>query len=302
MADELKKNTSNIIPVVFATDDNYFPYMAVCIQSIMENADAGQTFKIYVLCQTLSDDYKQLLQEQIEPYRNFSIAYIDVTSYFQDHNFRNVRYTVNSLFRLVISYIFTEYKRVIWVDVDMICLTNLADYLLDVDDHSMLKCVKDVGVSAVLRNHAKRMGLKKYQNYFSAGLLVFNTERFRSEITFDALLQLEMQKDLPFADQEILNIVCEDKVQYADMDWNVMVNCRRIYKTPKVIHYVWDKPWKSFYVSRRGQYFWKYAAKTPFYDIIVNQSKKSVKNIMPLIKYGVVSFFARFQPADKMVK
>ena len=286
----------NTIPIVFATDDNYFPYMAVSIQSVLENADSNQSFKIYVLCQTLSEDYKQLLQKQIEPYQNFTLEYTDVSKFFENQTVRNLRYTVNALFRLLIPYIFTEYKYVTWLDVDTICLANVAELWHDTDEDCMLKGVRDIGVLAVIRNHAKKMGLSNYQDYFSSGVLVFNVENFRNNVTFEDMMQLDLQKDLPFADQELLNIVCEHKVQYASMDWNVMCAKCKAYKNPKLIHYVWDKPWKSFYNTKRKQYFWNYAKKTPFYDIVVEKSKKkSFKDAVTLMKYMVVSLLAKFR-------
>ncbi len=299
MNPQQSKDSSNAIPIVFATDDNYFPYMAVSIQSVMENADADQAFKIYVLSQTLREDYKQLLYKQAESYKNFEIEYLDVSKYFESYAIRNLRYTVNSLFRLIIPYIFTEYKHVLWLDVDTICLANIADFFRHADEKSMLTCVKDIGVLAVIRSHAKKMGLSRYQSYFSAGVLIFNVNVFKSSVTFEDIMQLELQKDLPFADQELLNIVCENKVQYASMDWNVMCGKCKAYKNPKIIHYVWDKPWKSFYASKRGQHFWAYAKKTLFYNVVVEKSKKkNWKNIVPLVKYYVVSLCAKFRRVD----
>ena len=297
----MNNSENNIIPIVFATDDNYFPYMAVCIQSVIENADTNQIFKIYVLCQELSDEYKQLLQKQIEPYKNFTIDYIDVSKYFEGYEVRNLRYTVNALFRLIIPYLFTEHKYVIWLDVDTICLANIADFWYDTDENCMLKAVRDIGVLVVIRNHAKKMGLSNYQNYFSSGVLVFNTEVFRDNVSFEKMMQIELQRNLPFADQEVLNIVCENNVQYASMDWNVMCAKCKAYKNPKIIHYVWDKPWKSFYKTKRGKYFWKYAKKTPFYSVIVNKSKKkSLKDMIPLIKFMIITFCARLFPINQI--
>jgi len=292
----MSNTTKNIIPIVFATDDNYFPYMAVSIQSVMENADTEQSFKIYVLCQILSEEYKQLLQKQIEPYKNFSIEYVDVSKYFEDIAVRNLRYTINSLFRLAIPYLFTEYKYVLWLDVDTLCLTNIADFWFNTDEKCLLKCVRDIGILAVIPKHAQKMGLSNYQNYFSAGILVFNVELFKNSIEFKDIIQLERQKNLPFADQELLNIVCENKVQYAPMDWNVMCGKCSVYKNPKIIHYVWDKPWKSFYKTKRGNFFWKYAKNTPFYDIVVSKSKKkSLKDVVTLMKYWVVTLSAKIK-------
>jgi lipopolysaccharide biosynthesis glycosyltransferase len=290
------KPTENIIPIVFATDDNYFPYMAVSIQSIMENAATEQTFKIYVLCQTLSDDYKQLLQQQIEPYKNFSIEYVDVSGYFKNYTVTVAKYTINTLFRLLIPDIFQAYKHVLWIDVDTVCLANIADFWHGTDENYMLKCVRDVGALSLIRKHPKKIGLAHYQNYFSAGVLVFNVEHFRNSVSFDEMMQLYLQKKFMYNDQDLLNIFCENKVQYASMNWNVFCGRCKVYDKPKIIHYVWDKPWKSFYKTKRGRYFWKYAQNTPFYDIIVNKSKqKSWKDIMPLIKFMVITLFAKIR-------
>lgn len=299
MKDEFEKKPENIIPIVFATDDNYFPYMAVSIQSVMENADINQTFKIYVLCQTLSEDYKQLLQKQIESYDNFTIEYFDVTEYFERYDIRNLHYTVNAFFRFVIPYAFTKYKYVIWLDVDTICLTNIADLWHDTDENCMLKCVKDIGTLTVLRNHTQKIKLSNYRNYFSSGILVFNIDNFNKNIDFENLMQLESQQKISYPDQDLLNILCENRVQYVSMDWNVMCGKCNAYKNPKIVHYVWDKPWKSFFKTKRGQYFWEYAKKTPFYDIIIKKSKeKNLKDIVPLLKYIVITLFAKFLITD----
>jgi len=300
-----ENRAKKIIPIVFATDDNYFPYMAVSIQSIIENADLSHNYNIYVLCQTLLEDYKQLLQKQVEPYQNFSVKYVDVSTYFKDYATINVpKYTINTLFRLLIPDIFTEYKFVIWIDVDTICLTNIADFWYNTDENCLLKCVKDIGTQTLLlRDYPQKIGLRKYQNYFSAGVLVFNIELLKKCVTFEEMMELYLQKRFPYNDQDLLNLFCEDKVQYASMDWNVICGKCQAYKNPKIIHYVWDKPWKSFYKTKRGKYFWEYAKKTPFYDIILEKSKKKhLKDIVPLLKFNVITLFAKFLTKEKTLE
>jgi len=291
----LNKLQQKTIPLVFATDNNYFPYMAVSIQSVMENADPEQNFSIYVLCQTLSDDYKYLLQKNILVFQNFSITYIDVTDYFINYSDLNIsKYTITALFRLLIPDIFRENKYVLWMDVDTICRSNIADLYDKIDENCMLKCVKDIGTLSLLRRHPKKIGLNRYHKYFSTGVLVFNIELFRKQVTFKQMMQLCEEKKFPYPDQDLLNILCENNVQYTSMDWNVMCcNCRA-YQNPKIIHYVWDKPWKSFYKTKRGDYFWNYAKKTNFYDIIVNKSKKkNLKDGITLMKYWIITIFAK---------
>lgn len=291
-----KNEMKNVVPVVFATDDNYFPYMAVSIQSVMENADSKQNFKIYVLGQVLSSEYKQLLQKQIDLFENFEIEYVDAAKYFEGYTIKNLKYTINTYFRLVIPYILTAYKYAIWLDADAICLTNIGDLCDNTDERCMLKAVKDVGVLAILRNHSKNMVVIDYKKYFNAGVLLFNIEKFKESVSFDEIMKLESENDFPYGDQELLNVVSEDKVQFISMNWNAMCFKCKPYNAPKIVHYVWDKPWRSFFPTNRSKYFWEYAKKTPFYNIILDKSKeKEWKDLVSIAKCLIVSIVANFR-------
>ena len=48
-----------IIPICFATDDNYIPFLAVAIASLLDNAAKDKFYKIYVLT-------TQIKQENID--------------------------------------------------------------------------------------------------------------------------------------------------------------------------------------------------------------------------------------------
>ena len=48
-----------IIPICFATDDNYIPFLAVAIASLLDNSAKDRYYKIYVLT-------TQLKQENID--------------------------------------------------------------------------------------------------------------------------------------------------------------------------------------------------------------------------------------------
>ena len=54
-----------IIPIFFATDDGYAPYLGVALQSLIENASPNFFYKVYVLCVSLSDEHKTILKARI---------------------------------------------------------------------------------------------------------------------------------------------------------------------------------------------------------------------------------------------
>ena len=55
--DYIEKNI--IIPIVFASDNNFAPYTGVAVKSIIENASINYSYHIYVLYNELCIEYIQ---------------------------------------------------------------------------------------------------------------------------------------------------------------------------------------------------------------------------------------------------
>ena len=51
-----EKKEKKVIPVFFAADDKYVPFLAVTLQSIKEHASSDDEYRIYVLHAGVSDD------------------------------------------------------------------------------------------------------------------------------------------------------------------------------------------------------------------------------------------------------
>jgi lipopolysaccharide biosynthesis glycosyltransferase len=137
--------------------------------------------------------------------------------------------------------------------------------------------VKDVGILQNGHDYTSLLGLTEHGNYFNAGVLVFNTSRIRNNIPREKMLRMAVSQRWEYADQCMLNVLCENQVNFLPFSWNVMTGARcnnlpgglaREYglsqKRPNIIHYVWDKPWQQFYITPRTRPFWEYASQTPF--------------------------------------
>lgn len=48
------------IPVFYTISDNYTPYAAVSIQSLIDHADPNKDYTITLLVQNISDDHKKV--------------------------------------------------------------------------------------------------------------------------------------------------------------------------------------------------------------------------------------------------
>jgi lipopolysaccharide biosynthesis glycosyltransferase len=280
------------IPIIFAANNYFIPYMATTIQSIMENADKNKHYIFYILHQEITYDYIELLQNQIAFFPQFSIEFINVAQYFSKYNlFISRHITVEAYFRLVIPELFGEYQKVIYLDGDMICCTDIAS-LFDIDlGNFLFAAVRDVDVAWYYSpNHTKYMKtfhstglllLKNPNEYFNDGMCVFNIELFRKTISTDKLFELAMSREWQVHDQDVLNYVGEGKTLLLPYHWNLIFSPFKDYlpdhlrnefyaaeKNPKIIHY---KAWNYEVYISYFELFWKYATRTPFINVIIER-------------------------------
>jgi lipopolysaccharide biosynthesis glycosyltransferase len=215
---------------------------------------------------------------------------------------------------LLIPYLFAEYDKVIYLDGDMLCFVDIAElYKTELFDN-LLAVVRDVGVSWYYSpNHSQEkkglyevlLQLKKPEDYFCDGMCIMNTKLFREAFTMKELLDIAVSREWPIFDQDVFNFLCEGKVLLLPFFWDYMrtsdskylpENLKSQYleaeANPKIIHF---KPWTignySPYLPY-SEYFWKYAARTSFYDIIISRMKeKELLLSHPILSSGNASMF-----------
>lgn len=291
---------SDSIPIVFSTNDYFVPYMSTAMQSIMENADQNRQYVFYIFYQKIADENIRLLTEQTSFFRQFSIEFINVALYISKYNLFTSRHiTVESYFRLLIPGLLSQYQKAIYLDGDIICNTDIAS-LFDIDmENNLIAAVRDTGVSWYYSpKHSKKMknmhtvllNLKKPDKYFCAAMTIINIELFHKTITTEKLLEFAASREWQIHDQDVMNVLSEGKTLLLPYCWNFMSTPDAKYlpehlkkeydeagKNPKIVHY---KPWDSYFYMQHFECFWKYATRTPFINIIVEQmnSKKLIPN------------------------
>ena len=115
------KKLQNTIPIFFSCDDNYLPFLAVAIRSLIENASDDFYYSIHILNNGFQN--KQSLSHILAMEReNVSIRPVDVTSVIAPIAARlNLRdyYTASIYFRLFIASMFPQYHKAIYLDADI---------------------------------------------------------------------------------------------------------------------------------------------------------------------------------------
>jgi lipopolysaccharide biosynthesis glycosyltransferase len=288
----------NLIPVVTTSTDFFVPYMSVMFQSVMENASVEKRYKFFVLHRGLQYENMELLTEQINKFSQFSIEFIDVSKSINEYSFHLNNPDVGegipaeTYFRLLIPELFADYKKVIYLDGDMVCLTDISE-LHEIDiGNNILASSRNIPliVSRYKLPESKRKKMKCIDDYFIAGMLVLNIERFSETISTQKLLDLAASRRWEYQDQDVLNAISEGKLFMLSMAWDFIYEADVKYmpsylqdeymkakENPKIIHFAGQylKPWRSCVYVPYFELFWKYATKTPFIDTILERMRKN---------------------------
>jgi lipopolysaccharide biosynthesis glycosyltransferase len=279
----MKKN----VPVVFSTDKNFFPYFLVALESIIQNSNLNVGYKIILLHADLTESDEKIILERIKNHPNFSICLIDVSDLAEKYELNKFmtdnRLRVSTYYRLLIGEILKEYDKIIYLDCDLILNKDIALlYETDIKDN-YLAAVLDRGAQdyflksvPAFKKYMQHLGMKTVENYFNAGVLIMNLKAIRENKLLEKFLQVAQENNQFFHDQNVLNVACEGKVFYLDSSWNIQC-CNRINeKELGIIHYAGNKPWNKKGVNLE-KYWWNYAKNTFFYQTILDDYKKNVR-------------------------
>ena len=269
------ENNLEVIPIFFAIDDGYMPFLAVALESLIENSSKKYYYSIKILYTNISEENKK----KINKYKreNVNIEFVDLNYYIEklkDKLYTRDYYTNTTYFRLFIANLYPQYNKAIYLDSDIVVLGDIAElYNQDIGDNLIAAAPDDViQTIKVFQEYAEKVvGVADYRNYFNAGILLMNLDEFRKyNFQNKFLYLLETIKFTVAQDQDYLNRLCKGKVKIIDKAWDTMpVGTGTLEeKDLKIIHYnLADKPWHYDNIKYK-EYFWKYAKKTEYYNEI----------------------------------
>lgn len=271
----MNKNLKEI-PIFFAIDDAYTPFLSVAIHSLIENASKDYKYLIKILHTNVQNGH----MEQIKKYEkeNVNIEFVNLSYYIEkvkDKLYTRDYYTNTTYFRLFLPELYPQYDKVLYLDSDIIVLGDISElYNIDMGTNLVAAAPDDIiQYNKVFQDYAELVvGVAKYQHYFNAGVLLMNLDELR-KFNFQEkfLYLLEKVKFSVAQDQDYLNRLCKGRTTLISHDWDVMpyVNEETKPEDIKIIHYNFAyKPW-HFEDVTYNEYFWKYAKETEFYEEII---------------------------------
>ncbi len=291
-------NSKQVIPVVFASDNNYTPMLATTVYSMLANASDKYFYDVIVLSNGITAENKALINSFLDS-QNASVRFLEASSLIGEYSLttNNEHIGLETYYRFLIQDALPDYNKVLYLDSDLIIKedisrlfeTELGDYLL-----AAVRDIDFIGILNMKKGKRKKyneeiLKMKNPYDYFQAGVLLLNTEKMRSFHPVNEWLNLASNDKYIYNDQDVLNYVCEGRVLYLDNRWNVMNDCAdriknvfslapaSVYdvylssrKNPYIIHYAgFEKPWNTRDCDMRESY-WAYARETPLYEDLLS--------------------------------
>ncbi len=271
------------ITIFFAVDDNYVHLLKVALDSLIRNASKEYKYRIIILNSELSFESKKYIRKNCKA-KHFNISFFDVSGQMETLAQKvNVRdyYTMTTYFRLILPKTFIDVKKAIYLDADIVVRGDISEMFNYDLGTNLVGAVPDRSVAEFpeFAEYTESALEIKKENYFNAGILLMNLERMRKEKFEERIIDLTKKVSFCVAqDQDLLNVICKDRVLILPYEWNVMPLGEKV-ADPKIIHYnLLFKPWKQDLVMYED-IFWSEAGKAGVAETLL-EYKNSITDEM----------------------
>ncbi len=266
------------VPIFFACNDKYVPYLDVAIVSLVSHASDENDYRITIMKTDISEENQAVLKKHTTD--NVSIDFYDVKEMIEpvkDKLPEMFYFGIAAYFRFFIETSFPQYDKAIYLDSDVILLNDIAKlYDTDVEGYLLGAAYEqNTDRSPLFTNYVEDIIGIPYYTYFNSGVMVMNLKEFREFGVQRRFLDMltKYNFDCLAPDQEYLNVICHGRVKYLPTGWNKHSFPEAPEGELNLCHYALsNKPW-HYDDTINGEYFWKYAKQSEFYDSLAEGLK-----------------------------
>lgn len=267
--------------IAINTDDNYIQHAMAMLCSVFENNK--YPIDVHVLVSRLSDKNIAQLSNLSKRYNNNCFFYTVDETNLQNVQFRTKRpLSKAAYYRLLLSTTLKDINKVLYLDCDMIVLSDISElFSLNIDNYPLAACIDNFPYS---NQHRMQLNMDVAERTFCSGIMMVNLDYWRRNNSEKYLLDYAntFRQEVHLHDQDVLNYVFKGKWLQIPPKWNRTACSRRhryleTFKDfdyieysyfPKIIHYASPgiKPWYIGPSPHKKQYV-KYLNKSGFAPI-----------------------------------
>lgn len=263
---------NQIIHIGYGLDNNYCRCTASSIASFCQN-NPDKNFTFHLLTETLSKENQKSFETLAKSLQTNIIIYEINISFMEKLKLPiTSSWTLPMYFRFILPLILSSENQLIYIDSDIICLKNAQELFdIKINNNYILGAVAEHTTSDIIER-CHKLGLINHK-YFNSGVLLINIPKWNEYNVFSKLISLlkETPEKFTYPDQDALNLILSNKVQYIDEKYNFLnyiyrdlnksnINFSNIILLHFAIH---PKPWNiAWYLSPNCNKFNKYLYKS----------------------------------------
>lgn len=291
----------NFVALALAASNEYAPYMAVTLRSILDNASSKINYDIIVLSGGISEENQMLLQTIKQNFPNVSLRFIEVMPFLEQYRLYSRDWYHPIIYaRLMLPELMKEYDKVLYLDSDIIATVDISElYNYHLQD-CLIGAIRDVGQTAVYKSNTtyitdyidNYLGLKNPFDYINSGVVLFNIPLFRKEFSIEFLFDYATSRHWEWQDQDIFMTLFSGKIYIIEQKWNYL--CRWFHSNdsmievtapiefyhefmgarsqPNILHFIVNSFRQEDPQADWNELFWRYAKQTPYYEIILRRT------------------------------
>ncbi|HNY00936.1 MAG TPA: glycosyltransferase family 8 protein [Bacteroidales bacterium] len=283
------------IGVIVACDNHYVVLLAALLKSIEHHHTSGDVIEVFVVNDGISERNRMKLAASIDPAK-IILTWIPMDEAIPDHMtipFDRSSYPKNIHTRIFIPHFIPErYEKIIYLDVDMVLMRDIADlWNIPLGDH-MMAAVMDPRLKVFSNEwggilNYRELGFAPDTKYFNTGILVINVKKWREEDSAATVVRCitDNAKYANYPDQYGLNIVMANRWLELDPRWNSFADT--LIPDPFLIHFIGRKPMYRTYDNREEfrKIFYEHLNRTRWKGFRpVGESRRYMKKIFNVIR------------------
>lgn len=288
-----------MLNVVFASDDNYVPFLSISMFSLLKNnAKDFDNINIFILDDGISDVHKSKVNNMFED-STCTISFIetkkldnmDFTIRGIERNFNKASLTAYA--RLFMSTLLPKsIDKVLYLDCDSLIMNSYKNlWNLDISNYYCAGVLD--GINTAVK---EKLGFNKNDEYINSGFLLINLKKWREENVEEKFIKFMVENQHRYYqhDQGVLNNVFKNNILIVDPKYNLQIYFQTLpydlarkftcmtteYYTKEIVDYArenpvflhfcgpnYDRPWYNK-DHPYAEIFKKYAKEVNFSEII----------------------------------
>ncbi len=247
--------------VAFASNDWYAEHLAVAIYSLLKNLSENYFVEVIVLDWWISEKNKKIIGDVCKKTQKWKVEFI-IMDRKKFENLPTTWLSQEIYYRLDLPEILTNDKKIIYLDVDIVVNGNIGELIETELWDDVIWAVREI-TTVNYYTDDYNLKSKNWWLFFNSWVLLMDLEKMR-KMNFKKIFYKWMNefiKKLTFHDQDILNIILENKRNSlhpkfnalpflrTTKNWKILWYSKKEFdeakNNPIVIHYASKKPWNN---------------------------------------------------------